>query len=995
MIGSMGNQAAGIMTVGSSAIRRRRLVQGLCASASALSLLSAGGAIAQSQTLGEETLQEEASEVDSIVVTGSRIVRNGEQAPTPSTIIGTEELNAQAITSIVDISRALPQFRNQRGAQSGANNSQNGGQGSLDLRSLGANRNLILLNGQRVVPSTGNGIVDTNILPSSLISRVDVVTGGASAAYGSDAISGVVNFIVDTKFKGAKLDIVSGASQHGDNEEISANFAFGRAFLNDRLRVVGSAEYYWSDGMKMLSRDFLKARGGIINNPAYTQTNGQYRNIVTDGNIVAAYMSTGGLVNGCRTASGANIANCALRGTAFGPDGTPHAFVYGDYVNPTGNMVVPIGSTNPDYAAIYDGVMATHPSERLSFYGRAEYDVSDKLTVFADIIQAKAQIGPTGNVPPYRFGTSSTTWLSVTADNPYLNPAIKAQMSGPGGGNAAGPHYLNIGRFNYDWGGVTVPVNTNETTRFTIGLRGDLGRGWIYDAYYAWGKNDYLGTGTNNLLTASNGVTALGRVNLAADVVAAPAGNAAGIAAGTIVCRSTLADPGNGCKPLNIFGVGNASAEAIAYIMGEHFLATTYEQRYAEASIQGKPFSTWAGPVGVAAGVSYRSEEVEAKVDANSLAGNFGIANSKPYQGEQRVIEAFGEISIPLLEDLNLDLAGRITDYDTSGQVETWKAGLNYRLPGVLSDLKLRATSSRDIRAPSLSELFTGFSQSRGSVIDPFASGNATVNIQTYTGGNAKLKPEIADTIALGLVYKSSLIPGLSGSIDYYDIEIADAISTISAQNTVDRCHQGNSALCSQIVRDSAGSIISIYVNNLNVAALKTSGFDIEANYVREIASPFKNGPMTVGARLFLNYVDQFATIDGIGVEYDTTGSMVDQQPQWTGQVMWFASTGPYQMTITNRYVGSGRYNNAFEPGHPSYVPNAIESNHVDARLYTHLNLRYKFNSYGADAEVFFNVNNLFDVTPPYGFAFNYGLTASPMYDVVGRMFKTGVRMRF
>lgn len=978
---------------GSTPRRRRAVLLG--AGASAVLFFAADAASAQSQNTAEGAQPDTTAEVDSIVVTGSRIVRNGEQAPTPSTIIGTQELNAQAITSIVDISRALPQFRNQRGAQSGANNSQGAGQGSLDLRSLGANRNLILLNGQRIVPSTGNGIVDTNILPSSLISRVDVVTGGASAAYGSDAISGVVNFIVDTRFQGAKMDLVSGISQHGDNEEISANFAFGKGFDGGRLRVVGSAEYYWSDGMKMLSRDFLKARGGIINNPAYTQTNGQYRNIVTDGNIVAAYMSTGGLVNGCRTAAGANIANCSLRGTAFGPDGSPHAFAYGNYVNPTGNMVVPIGSDNPDYAAIYDGVMATHPSERLSFYGRGEYDVTDKLTVFADIIQSKAQIGPTGNVPPYRFGTSSTTWLSVTADNPYLAQAIKAQMSGPGGGNAAGPYYLNVGRFNFDWGGVTVPVNTNETTRFTAGLRGSLSGSWTYDAYFAYGKNDYLGTGTNNLLTSSNGVVSQGRVNLAADVVVAPAGNAAGIAAGTIVCRSTLTNPANGCKPLNIFGVGNASADALAYIMGSHFLATKYEQRYAEASIQGKPFSTWAGPVGVAFGVSYRSEEVAAKVDDNSLAGNFGIANSKPYQGEQRVIEAFGEVSVPLLEGLTLDLAGRVTDYDTSGRVETWKVGATYDLPGIFSDLKLRATRSRDIRAPSLSELFTGFSQSRGSVIDPFGPGNVTVNIQSYTGGNPKLTPETADTLALGVVYRPSWLEGLSGSIDYYNIEIADAISTINAQNTVDRCFRGNTELCSQITRDASGSIIGVYVNNLNIAALKTSGFDIEANYRRDITNPFGDGTMTLGARLFVNYVDEFSTIDGLGVEYDTLGSLVDQQPQWTGQVLWFASSGPYQLSITNRYVGSGRYNNAFEPGHPSYVPNAIENNSVDARLYTHMNLRYEFDGIGAKSEVFFNVNNVFDVKPPYGFAFNYGLTASPMYDVVGRMFKVGVRMRF
>ncbi|HYD44159.1 MAG TPA: TonB-dependent receptor [Phenylobacterium sp.] len=957
-------------------------------SASASIIAIALATAAQAQTAPDAAVEE-------IVVTGSRLVRTGEQAPTPSTIVGTQELQAQAVTSIVNISRVLPQFRNQRGAQTGANNSQNGGQGSLDLRSLGANRNLVLLNGQRVVPSTGNGIVDINILPGSLVSRVDVVTGGASAAYGSDAVSGVVNFILDTRFQGVKGEIVGGIAEKGDNEEFTASLAFGDSFMDDRLHVVGSLEYYFSDGMKVLSRDFLEARGGIINNPAYTATNGQYRNIVTAGNIVAAYMSTGGLVNGCRTATGANIPNCALRGTAFGPDGSPHPFVYGDYVNPTGNMVVPIGSANPDYANIYDGVMQTHPSERRAFYGRAEYDVTEDVHVFADLILAKSKIGPTGNVPPYRFGTSATTWLSVTADNAFLAPEIKAQMSGPGGGNPSGPYYLNIGRFNYDWGGVTVPVNTNKTTRFTIGMRGDLTDKWSFDAYVAYGKNDYLGTGTNNLLTSHNGVVALGEVNLATDAVVAPAGNAAGIPAGTIVCRSTLTNPGNGCKPLNIFGVGNASPEAIQYIMGSHFLATTYEQRYVEASIQGRPFELWAGPVSVAAGASYRSEEVAATVDDNSLNNNFGIANSKPYAGEERVLEGFGEIGIPLMEGLNVDFAGRVTHYETSGRVETWKVGATWDLPGPLSDLKLRASRSRDIRAPSLSELFTGFSQSRGSVIDPFQPGNVTFNIQSYTGGNPALKPEVADTLALGVVYRPSWAPGLSGSIDYYDIDIQDAIGTLNAQNTVDRCFQGNAAICDRITRDAQGNIIGIYVNNLNVAALQTSGLDIEVNYRREIDGLFGDEPATVGARLFANYVDKFRTYEGVGAPVEEAGSIRAQQPKWTAQALWYYGAGPYQLTVINRYIGGGRYDNAFEPGHPSYVPNAIEKNKVKARFYTSLTFNYDFEALGSKAEAFVNVNNVFDVKPPFGFAFNYGLTASPMYDVIGRAYKVGLRFRY
>lgn len=928
-----------------------------------------------------------------IVVTGSRTIRNGEQAPTPSTVIGTAELQAQAITSMVDVSRSLPQFRSQRGAQSGANNSQNGGQGSLDLRNLGANRNLILLNGQRVVPSTGNGIVDVNILPSSLIGRIDVVTGGASAAYGSDAVSGVVNFVLDTRFRGLKVEASTGVSEHGDNAELTGNLAFGTR-IGERLHLIGSVEYYRSFGMKMLSRDFLQARGGIINNPAYTRTNGQFRNIVTDGNIVAAYMSTGGLVNGCRSATGANVANCSLAGLAFSPDGSAHRFEYGTYVNPTGNMVVPIGSMNPDYANIYDGVMQTHPSERVAFYGRTEYEVTSSFKVFADAIVSRSQIGPTGNVPPYRFGTSSTTWLSVTADNAYLSPAVKAQMSGPGGGNPAGPYYLNIGRFNYDWGGVTVPININKTQRFTLGTSIDIGGSWKFDAYGAYGKNAYTGTGSNNLLTSESGVTALGKINLATDTIVAAAGNTAGVPAGTIICRSRLTNPNNGCVPINIFGVGNATPAAIAYVMGSNTLETDYQQRYAEASLRGNLFDIWSGPVAVAVGASYRSEKVAAVVDANSAAGNFGISNAQPYSGSERVKEAFGEMSFALFRDFDVNVAGRITDYRLSGRVETWKAGATWQLPGFLSDLKLRASRSRDIRAPSLAELFTGASQSRGSVIDPFKPGNVTVNIQSYTGGNRNLVPERADTLALGVVFKPSFIPGLSGSIDYYNIKIKQAIGTISTQNTVDRCFAGNLALCNQVTRDAQGNIISIFINNLNVAARATDGIDFETTYRHDIGKLFGSENTTAGVRLFVNHVRSFVIDEGAGVQVQLAGSLFHQQPKWTGQAMWFLSGDSYQFTINNRLVGGGNYNNAFEPNDPSYVPNAIQDNGVGMKIYTAINFKQDIPAFGGKAEMFFNINNVFDVKPPYGFAFNYGLTASPMYDVVGRMFKLGVRFR-
>jgi len=965
-------------------MRHRHIWSGV--SAIALTLAAAGQA--QAQTAGDASAAETVAEIQ---VTGSRVVRDGYQAPTPTTVVGVEQLKEQAVTRLVDLSRNLPVFRNQGGARSGSNSSANGGQGSLNLRGLGANRNLILLDRRRIVPSTGNGIVDVNILPSALVQRIDVVTGGASAAWGSDAVSGVVNFVLDTEFTGLKAEVSGGISGHGDGGEGTFSIAGGRGFDDDRGHVIASAEYFVGGDQALMDRKWLANRPGVINNPAYTTTNGQDRRILTNGNIVAAYMSTGGLVNGCRTATGANIPNCALTGSAFGPGGVPHRFVYGTYVNPTGNMIAPVGpDVFGDYTQIYDNIKMVNPSERVSLFAHADHDVGEDVTAFIEGIYTKSTIGPAFSVPPYRFGTSATTWLSVSADNAYLSPLIKAQMSGVGGGNAAGPAFLNIGRINEDWAGNSKIKNENTTKRLVVGFKGDIGHGWTWDAYYQYGQNRYYGTVANNLITSRNGVTALGNVNLAVDAVVAPAGNAAGIAPGTIVCRSTLTNPGNGCKPLNIFGIGAASPEAIAYVTGTQFTDQVYKQNVVEFSVQGEPFSTWAGPVSLATGASYRNETIDARVDALSVESAFGIGNPKPYSGEYNVKEGFAEVVVPLAKDMGLlgsaelNLAGRITDYSTSGVVKTWKVGGTW---APVDDVRLRFTRSRDIRAPSLQELYTGRVQNRASVIDRFKTGSVTFNIQQIGGGNPSLAPEIADTTSAGIVYRPSWLPGFSASVDYYKITIKDTIATIPVQQIVDRCFAGNTALCGQITR-VGGDIIEIRSTFLNLAGFKTRGLDIEASYRTSLDDWAPSIGGTMGIRMLANYVDKFATSDGV-TTLDLAGSLGDQQPKWTVQTAVYYEKGPVRVTVTNRFLDSGVVSNVFR------APHEIDDNHVAARLYTNLNVNYRFERFGGRAEAYVNVDNLFDVTPPKGFGWNYGLAASPQYDVIGRMFKAGLRLQY
>ncbi len=929
------------------------------------------------------------SDVGEIVVTGSRVVRDGFQAPTPVTVVGEQQLQEQAVTRLVDVSRNLPAFRNQGGARSGSNGSANGGQGSLNMRGLGANRNLILLDRRRVVPSTGNGIVDVNILPSALVQRIDVVTGGASAAWGSDAVSGVVNFVLDTQFEGLKAEVSAGVSQHGDNEEFSLMVAGGRAFANGRGRIILSADYFIGDDQPLMARDWLADRPGFINNPAFAAGNGEYRRIRVPGNIVSAHMSTGGLINGCRTATGANIPNCSLRGIAFGAGGVPHNFVYGTYVNPTGNMLAG-DDPHGDYTQIYDGIKMVNPSDRISLFAHAGYELTDTVRMFAEAMYTESAIGPSFSVPPYRFGTSATTWLSVSAENAYLPDSIRARMSGPGGGDPTGPAFLNVGRMNDDWAGNSRIENTNTTQRFVIGFDGDLIRGWSWDAYYQYGQNEYFGTVANNLITSRGGVTALGNVNLAMDSVFAPAGNAAGIAPGTIVCRSTLTNPNNGCQPLNIFGVGSASQEAIDYIMGTQWTRQVYTQHVVEASAQGDLFSTWAGPISVATGVSFRTESIDAESDALSIESAFGIGNPKPYSGEYDVTEGFAEVVVPLadgsgvLGNADITLAGRATDYSTSGLVKTWKVGLSW---SPIDDLRFRFTRSRDIRAPSLQELYTGATQARGSVIDHFKPGSATFNVQVIGGGNADLTPEIADTISGGVVYSPNWLPGFSSSVDYYSIEIRDSISTLGVQPIVDRCFAGNAALCNQIIRID-GDIIEIRSTNLNLAGFRTSGFDIEASYRTSLDTFVPSWSGDVGVRMLANYVSEFSTDDGV-TSLDQAGSLTNQQPEWPVQPSYLYERGPLRATVTQRFVGSGVVSNIFT------APFEIDDNHVSSRLYTNLNLNYKFERFGGNAELFANVDNVFDVKPPYGFGWNYGMAASPQYDVIGRMFKVGLRLRY
>jgi outer membrane receptor protein involved in Fe transport len=874
------------------------------------------------------------SDGSDIVVTGTRVVRNGYDAPTPTTVLGAETLQTKAAATIVDALVTLPAFKNTSTASTASvGNSGTAGQSFVNLRGLGPTRTLVLLDGQRVVPSTAIATVDLAILPSALIERVDIVTGGASAAWGSDAVAGVVNFVLDNRFSGIKGDIQSGISQYGDNATYKASLAVGTDF-GEHGHVVLSGEYLNSAGVFPHARPFSSFPiAAVINNTGATAANGQFKR------LILPYVYYGG------AAYGGVITSGPLKDTEFLPGGATGTFPSGQF---RGTFQV-LPGLNPNVPWFNTLAYLATPLERGSVYGRISWDIAPKLSIYATGIYANSMSGPYASTPP---NTVVSGAITVRRDNAFLPQSVRDQMT------ALGLQTISVGRYSEDWGNSLVS-RQNITKRVVAGIQGNIGGSWKIDVYGEYGQNRDIFLIANNALPAN--------IAQASDSVVAPGGQ--------IVCRSTLTNPNDGCVPLNIFGAGSASPAAIAYVVGKSRAVLDLTQKVAAASISGEPFSTWAGPVSLAAGAEYREEEAVQTADQLSIAGKFAIGNPKPLSGQFNVKEAFAETVIPLAKDitllrsLDLNAAVRFTDYSTSGSVTTWKIGGNWE---PFADLRFRATRSRDIRAPNLLELFTAPIQQSATVIDPVT--NTQPLIQSFSVGNPNLAPEKADTTSAGVIYKPSWFPGFQASVDYYDIKVNGAIATLALQDIVNRCNSGNQTLCDLITRTN-GAITQIQNPYLNLQSLSTRGLDLEASYRRKVAG----GDFSI--RALANRTISFKVSDGV-TTIDRAGDMLTGQPKWTGELIVSYANSGFMLTADTNYIGGGKYDVTF------VNPNDINDNSIPSRAYLNLQASYDLGGGKRHTEFFFNVSNVFDTVAPAIFA----VTNGPNYDRIGRAFRVGFR---
>ena len=1037
----------------------------LCSTA-LLAVAYAPAALAQQEAAAEE-----------VVVTGSRVITNGFAQPTPVTVVTQEQMQLTAPNSLADAITMLPQFKSSFVAQQSSFVAGGGGGGSfLNLRGLGASRNLTLLDGQRIinagVSGTSAGSVDISLLPQQLVKRVDVVTGGASAAYGSDALSGVVNFVLDSKFTGIKGEVRGAITTRGDNKQYGVSLAAGRPFAGGRGHVVASVEYLSKETIDFTDREWARtARTTTTNVSCPTpQTSLSCPTRVITGPTMPSNMSSGGLIIGGAT---------ALRGRYFTGSNTTAPFPYGTNLtyaagSPTPTQTVMTGGGLPQDQNL--GLQLSHVpgQKRGSAFLRAGWDLTPDWNIWASAMYGTQTSDFPGIYPsPGEYGS-----LLIFEDNVYADAALRAAIAGPGAtrqnlvnpatGQLTGPStaFLTVGRLSTDWQPQR-NLNITSMLRFATGIDGKFnfaGTDWNASAYYTHGIS-HKKTGAVNLLRTAN-------IEQSIDAVASPGG--AGLpAAGTPICRSTIAFPTNACVPINIMGVRPLTDAQVYWLEsgtanGSSLLTQSSTQDAAELNIRGEPFKTWAGPVSVGVGGSYRREGAVGVADSisesyigatpgalgyvagvtpiltynvplsgtitrGSRSGWIAINQGGYPKSSLDVKEVYGEALVPLLADhpfaTNLDLNGavRYADYKYGGGQLNWKVGIVYRL----KDLRIRATESKDIRAPNLGNLFAGQSVSNGAVTDPFRRGTTGTNESnttavTITDGNPNLGPETGDTFTIGTVYQptwNKWVEGFSLSLDYYNIIVRQAIASVGAVNA---CFNGETFYCSFVVRNgdptsfgagnTIGPIVQVFSRPVNTGGTKLTGIDIEASYRLPLSKIWDGRNDVLNFRVLLN-----STRKNCGIPTGTATSLscsvglvggsfiggAGNNTDWQGNANVNYTNGGLTINWQTRFINKGRLNgNVDFDGNP-YPANILINpntqgngqvpNMVPSYFYSDLSVNYKF---GKDRryEGFLTINNLFDKDPPQigGLVF-YGVypANAGLYDTIGRNFSGGVRFRF
>jgi len=1000
-----------------------------------------GGALAAAmpalaQTAPTTQNPADATTVDEIVVTGSRIARPNQDSPVPVSVITAQHIEATGQMNTGDILRTLPEagvstFTPTSTTFATANN----GVTTVDLRNLGENRTLVLVNGRRHVAGVvGSQIVDFNTIPTDFIDRVDVVTGAASAVYGSDALAGVINIITQKDFEGLELSAQGGITERNDNENYKIGLKFGSNFADDRGNFVGSLG--WRKTGSVYGRD--RCDRGMCVDAAVTSARDQVPG------VFSSYIP---------------------RGTALIP-----RLGLGNLTRVVDDAGAVVPYTNADFGYNRSAERQLYvPEEQIRFNGQLTYNINDNHRFFSEmsIFQARTSSeiegNPVGSDAIYRnafgigqfpdcrdfdgdgdnecrYGVPITSAVVPTA----LADAVRAQNPGVADSD------LVVG-FRRRINDVGNRGNDSERSmaRLVAGFEGDITPNLSYEFSLNYGRSDYD--------QRTNGDVITGRFRDALDAV---------VIAGETVCRDSSARA-QGCRPIYVFQEGGISQEAVDYFKASTGLDAFQEQYILNGYLSGTlPNVSPAGDIGFVIGAEYREEEARSTPDPLTQKG-LATGNLTPEtRGAFDVREAFAELRVPLLADmafaqsLDLNLAARVSDYSTVGSTTAWAASVEYQ---PVEWLKLRSQYAVAVRAPNINELFNAGSQTfpqvndpcegvtlsngqaaffniRSNIADPDVVLNSGVNASTIgnavaqacmqdpsvvarvardggfaltqpekqgtTGfniGNRDLTPETSKTFTAGFLFNprwNDWWSRLSISVDYYDITIDDGVGTYGRQTSLNRCYENTasyvptSPFCGGIQRftsgASVGAINQVDIRNLNLAAIKVEGLDLKASYSLGLNDVISAPSMDLGnlsASLTYSHLLDFGSTAFPGAEPQTFAGTVGS-PENEAVLNLLYARGPLQATVGIQYVGeadTGEFDEEWKSALPSMT-------------FVNAQVRYELNE---RIDVYAGVDNIFD---EYMFIAGTngdngqatGWTTFPdVYDGLGRRFYGGFRFSF
>lgn len=950
-----------------------------------------GSAGAAGMAVSMPSFAQDTPEIEEVIVTGSLIARRDAIAESPILTVDQGALLESGYTTIEQYLNTLPQVTPSFSSQS--NNPSNGGRAVINLRGLGSGRNLVLMDGRRAMGSTSGGTVDINTIPSALIDRVEIITGGAGATYGPDAVSGVVNFIMKKDFEGMAISSQYRETAEGDGVEWGADITLGGTFMEGRGSAVFNSSYFTRDSMYKGARGFSAQAEGLTT----SFPNGSW----STGTATPSQAAVDAVFGPGRCGN-----NGGSAGFGFNPDGS--LFCTGVTGNTNLNVV---GYKGPegDIATRYfpdrfsynfePANILVLPMERWNMYSSFEVDISEHFQPYGRFTftnyNALQELAPT-----------PASGLNVPATNPFLPAQTRTLLASRA--NPTAPFSFNK-RFN-TLGGRTAS-NNHDVMQVTTGTRGLITGSWNYDVYASYGRS------TNNEVQGGNV-----RLDRTRTLLEAADG-------GRSLCVGGL----------NLFGAAAISQACQSYIGLQAKNLTTIEQEIMEGTVSGNLFAVPAGMVQAAFGISARNLNFDFKPDGGLQPGIVaGFNEQAPVNGELEFKDIFTEVVVPLLNDLplidSLSFTGgfRVTDNRRSGSAETWKTTLDWNINDLV---RARGGYQQSVRTPSIGELFNpqlnNFPQftnqdpcnTTGAIAATYRNGpdgakvralcstqSAVAGLATYaqpagqargiTGGNPDLMPESADSFTVGAVFsgfQNEILERSTFTVDYWSIDLKDVIASVAAETIVQRCFNRDNLnptfsptnqWCQLFTRDgNDGGVINLIQLDRNQAFTTVSGVDFSGNIGMDLPNELGSVDVSLVSTWTEKSESQTTSTDPI---YDFAGSIGSvtggSTPEWRHTISPTWVRGAAQAQITARFIDEMVHSNTVTGGSP------LSNTGTKATWYYDLTGRYEVME---GVTIRGGVNNVTDQQPRLFSPSNQANTDPSVFDILGRRYFVGFDLRF